>query len=288
MASPFKMQPKTPMMKALVGKQGNLPQHLQDKIKAAPETATKGSPAKSYGSKSKSPMMKTSKPSDKSRSTVGRGGKDVVLSEKDDVVSRRDNKNSGKRDFEQVTQTVEKGSNAPVGTTMADRQGGGRKATKTYQRAKGQKGAYAMTGSAVEGSEVKGGRSQYRDASDTGTKDSKTGKRTYKSQGSTAGKDRVLIEARRVKGPKSKGVVKQKITTAEISRKNLGVRKKEKTASQIKAKGATTSGKPSASAADLKKKETKGKAPVKSYGSKKKSPMMKKGVKGLKMQRGKK
>lgn len=38
-------------MKALVGKQGNLPQHLQDAIKAAPE-----SPAKSYG---KSPMKKT-------------------------------------------------------------------------------------------------------------------------------------------------------------------------------------------------------------------------------------
>jgi hypothetical protein len=46
------MKPKTPMMKALVGKQGNLPQHLQDKIKAAPE-----SPAKSYGSKTKSPVM---------------------------------------------------------------------------------------------------------------------------------------------------------------------------------------------------------------------------------------
>ena len=57
MGSPFKMKPKTPMMKALVGKQGNLPQHLQDKIKAAPETAKKGSPAKSYGSKTKSPVM---------------------------------------------------------------------------------------------------------------------------------------------------------------------------------------------------------------------------------------
>ena len=52
MGSPFKMKPKSPMMKALVGKQGNLPQHLQDKIKAAPE-----SPAKSYGSKKKSPVM---------------------------------------------------------------------------------------------------------------------------------------------------------------------------------------------------------------------------------------
>ena len=53
MSSPFKMAPKTPFMKALVGKQGNLPQHLQDAIEAAPE-----SPAKSYG---KSPMKKDSK-----------------------------------------------------------------------------------------------------------------------------------------------------------------------------------------------------------------------------------
>ena len=54
MGSPFKMNPKTPFMKALVGKQGNLPQHLQDAIKAAP--------AKSYG---KSPMKKTTDPKKK-------------------------------------------------------------------------------------------------------------------------------------------------------------------------------------------------------------------------------
>jgi len=29
MGSPFKMNPKTPLMKALTGKQGNLPQQLQ-------------------------------------------------------------------------------------------------------------------------------------------------------------------------------------------------------------------------------------------------------------------
>ena len=45
-ATPFKMAPKTPLMKALVGKQKNLPQHLQEKILAAPET-----PSKMYDSK---------------------------------------------------------------------------------------------------------------------------------------------------------------------------------------------------------------------------------------------
>jgi hypothetical protein len=53
MSSPFKMNPKSPLMKALTGKQGNLPQQLQDAIKAAPED----SPAKSYGSKKDSPAM---------------------------------------------------------------------------------------------------------------------------------------------------------------------------------------------------------------------------------------
>jgi len=57
--TPFKMMGKSPMMKALVGKQGNLPMHLQEKIKAAPAKQVKqdssgvkdvmtGSPAKMY------------------------------------------------------------------------------------------------------------------------------------------------------------------------------------------------------------------------------------------------
>ena len=40
-SSPFKMAPKSPMLKALVGKQKNLPQHLQEKILAAPESPAK-------------------------------------------------------------------------------------------------------------------------------------------------------------------------------------------------------------------------------------------------------
>lgn len=63
MASPFKMKPKTPMMKALVGKQHRLPDHLKKAIEAAPESPAKsyGSPMKSYGAKKKSPVMKDKK-----------------------------------------------------------------------------------------------------------------------------------------------------------------------------------------------------------------------------------
>ena len=97
MGSPFKMKPKTPMMKALVGKQGNLPQHLKEKILAAPETAKKGSPAKSYGSKTKSPVMKKPNP-------YG----DVVLDTKTKEVKRK--KSKGKNIV--TTETVQKGMSA--------------------------------------------------------------------------------------------------------------------------------------------------------------------------------
>ena len=76
MGSPFKMNPKTPFMKALVGKQGNLPQHLQDAIKAAPE-----SPAKSYG---KSPMKKTD-PNKKNKGKVDEFGNPVPKDFKSDM-----------------------------------------------------------------------------------------------------------------------------------------------------------------------------------------------------------
>ena len=46
---PFKMKGKSPMMKALIGKQGNLPQHVQAKILASPATMKK-SPTKEKGS----------------------------------------------------------------------------------------------------------------------------------------------------------------------------------------------------------------------------------------------
>lgn len=39
--SPFKMAPKSPACKALVGNQHKLPQHLQEKILAAPDSAAK-------------------------------------------------------------------------------------------------------------------------------------------------------------------------------------------------------------------------------------------------------
>ncbi len=253
------MKPKTPMMKALVGKQANLPQQLKEKILAAPETAKKGSPAKSYGSKTKSPVMKTKNP-------YG----DVVVDTSTKEVKRK--KSKGKNIV--TTETVEKGRSASRAaklqkslenkdfdeagrqSTMAMREGAQRIGTKTYVRqektgAKGSKGY--MAGSTIAGTK-------------TGP-DGRTMKRTLKDG------SKVVVEGS-VSTIKKKGVAKGPAPKgAKVTKRALGV--KEKTASQIKAKGATTSGKPSASAADLKKKETKGKAPVKSYGSKKKSPMMK-------------
>lgn len=54
-ATPFKMAPKTPLMKALVGNQDRLPQHLKDEILAAPETPAKQTRTDS-GNKAKTPI----------------------------------------------------------------------------------------------------------------------------------------------------------------------------------------------------------------------------------------
>ena len=129
MGSPFKMNPKTPFMKALVGKQGNLPQHLQDAIKAAPE-----SPAKSYG---KSPMKKDPKVTD-----------DVVI----DTKTREEKRKRGGKDII-TTETSERGGKG-LGTTMGDRKGVGRIQTKTYRKMKGtgKKGSKgAATGTKISG-----------------------------------------------------------------------------------------------------------------------------------------
>lgn len=250
MASPFKMKPKTPMMKALVGKQANLPQHLKEKILAAPETAKKESPAKSYGSKSKSPVMKKS---------------DVVLDTKKETIARGKKGSYEKRAGGKniiTTETVEKGSRAQRGTTMSDRQGAGRVGTKVYAR--------------MEGTGPKGSKGAMVKSTVSGAKGTRT----------LADGTKVVKEAS-VSKIKKKGVTKGAGPKgAKVTKRALGV--KEKTVSRIKAKGVQTSGKPSASTADLKKKQTAGKSPAKSYGSKKKSPMMKKGVKALEAQRGKK
>lgn len=123
MGSPFKMNPKSPLMKALVGKQGNLPQHLQDAIKAAPE-----SPAKSYG---KSPMKKDPSVTD-----------DVVISSKQKEVKR---KKGGGTNI--VTTEVSERGGKGLGTTAGDRRGVGRIQEKKYVKMKGtgKKGSKGST-----------------------------------------------------------------------------------------------------------------------------------------------
>lgn len=227
----FKMKHKgvPALMKTLTAGQQGMIKSMKESGKTAQanaiEKGIKDAPAK--------------KITDKNRKEVGRGGKDVVISEKESTVRRRDNPNSGKRDFEQVTQTVEKGTRAAVGTTMSSRQGGGRTAKKTYQRVKGQKGKYTMMGSDTAGTKTKGGRTQYRKLAD-GSK--------------------VVVEAslkERGEAPKSRGVQSSKVKKTDITEdlKKKAPRRKVKTASAI---------------TPVKKKGVKGlkKAALKKYGSK--------------------
>ena len=57
MNSPYKMYGKSPMMKALVGKQGNLPTELKNKILASPAKKYKSDAQRKavHASKSESP-----------------------------------------------------------------------------------------------------------------------------------------------------------------------------------------------------------------------------------------
>lgn len=206
------------------------------------------------------PPKKITKPTDKSRASVGRGGADVVLGESDKIVNRRDSSNSGKRDFEQVTQTVYKGqgarsrakveknlkANTKQGRqaasdemTMSRRRGKGRVGEKTYQRAKGQKGAYTMMGSTIAGTKTKGGRTQMRTLAD-GSK--------------------VVMEGS-VNTIKTRGTQSPKVKKTDISKdlKERAPRKKVKRVNEITKTAATM------------KKGVKGlkKAVLKKYGKKK-------------------
>lgn len=112
MGSPFKMNPKTPLMKALVGKQKNLPDHLKQAILDAPE-----SPAKSYG---KSPMKK-----DK--------GKSKAKPFKDPGAPKDFEKGTWKGTTESVIRPYE--GTAFVGTRGGKRQAAGSKVTGYSEKA---------------------------------------------------------------------------------------------------------------------------------------------------------
>tara|TARA_B100001057_G_scaffold406184_1_gene419485 strand:- start:1443 stop:2426 length:984 start_codon:yes stop_codon:yes gene_type:complete len=251
------MKPKTPMMKALVGKQGNLPQHLQDKIKAAPE-----SPAKSYGSKTKSPVMKTKNP-------YG----DVVLDTSAKEVKRK--KSKGKNIV--TTETVEKGRSASrqaklqkslenkdfdeAGrqSTMAAREGAQRMGTKTYTKMKGTGGKGAMTGSTIAGTKTgPGGRTMKRTLKDGSKVVVEGSVSKIKAKGLTSAKPK----ARTLKGTAS-AIKPKKATAGKPSTKGTEELKKKKT-SPVQKRGVK---------ALEAQRGTKNASPIKKYGSKK-SPVM--------------
>jgi hypothetical protein len=69
----YKQSPKSPMLKALKGNQGKLPQHLQDAIKAAPESPAKQTTAGEFAyekHRKDMEMGKATYPSDKARAAL--------------------------------------------------------------------------------------------------------------------------------------------------------------------------------------------------------------------------
>ena len=147
MGSPFKMNPKTPFMKALTKKQANnLPQQLRDAIKAAPE----------------SPAQKTNKfvdvDVDKAES------KEVEIKKgrgKTQTVTKQTVKRVVPRSAGEKTSSERKAEN-----TTAARQGEGRLGTKTTITAgSSTRASTALGGTAKDTS----GRTRYRTLAD-GTK----------------------------------------------------------------------------------------------------------------------
>lgn len=157
MKSPFKMLPKTPFMKALVGNQHRLPKHLKDAILAAP--------AKSYG---KSPIKKDSDFAEdkvgisETKTTTKDIGKGRTLTTKKKTVKKivapknTDKMTSGER--KQAMST-------------ASRKGGGRLGTETTREVsqKGVKGNKKTSTAYAGTAKDKSGRTKYRKLAD-GTK----------------------------------------------------------------------------------------------------------------------
>lgn len=144
MSSPFKMAPKTPFMKALVGKQGNLPQHLKQAILDAPakKTDKKFAEAKvDVGDKTET----TTKDIGKGRTltTEKRTVKKLVAPKGRDAMTASEKKSAD---------------------TMAKRKGSGRLGTETTKKVsqKGVKGntrtSTALAGTAKDAA----GRTKYR------------------------------------------------------------------------------------------------------------------------------
>jgi len=69
----YKQSPKSPILKALKGNQGKLPQHLQDAIKAAPESPAKQTTVGEFAyekHREDMEMGKATYPSDKVRAAL--------------------------------------------------------------------------------------------------------------------------------------------------------------------------------------------------------------------------
>jgi hypothetical protein len=172
MGSPFKMSPKTPFMKALVGKQKNLPEHLKQAILDAP--------AKKTDKYKDVTIDKTSKEVKRKKG----GGKDII-----------------------TTETYEKGGSIETfGTTEGYRKGEGRIHTRQKRKMKGTGGE----GAVVAGTTKAAGSAGYRTTKD-GKKvvEEKTASE-IKKRGYTTGKKSAGKSALKMTDKKKKETAGQK------------------------------------------------------------------------------
>jgi len=162
MYTPFKMKGKSPMMKALIGKQGNLPAELQAKIKASPATMKKESAMKMK----KESSMKMMKKSPAKANQYGPKSK-VTFAE---AYKKRDMKTYGNLNQAEYTKEAKRQTANKKATTKAPRV---KKVSELSKDIKGNKG----TGKGSGGYTTKGKEGSF-DAPKSQMKGSVTGPKT--------------------------------------------------------------------------------------------------------------
>ena len=272
MGSPFKMNPKTPLMKALVGKQGNLPQHLKQAILDAPAKMTdkdkkKGTKKDTFRYESDAPEVigtAYTKSGTERVTEYKKGGKELKKGDSYDyggfqtpkkvVDTGRDtrgNKLSGRTGTVDVE--VKKGDiRFTTGKKTKEKTGAGKSPAKSYGKSPMKK-----TEKPLSAAEIKKNKE---------TLDYRRGKGRIKESGGAIeakgiSKGKGLQGEARVAGSAGTRGVKKDYTASGRSMGTSGRVVKEKTASAIKPRGVDTG-----------KKKSIGKSPAKMQGGKKGRP----------------
>jgi hypothetical protein len=214
----YKQNFKSPILKALVGKQGNLPQHLQDAIKAAPESPAKKDKPSKYGKKHDRLIRQAVKAEDKQFKSDPDGGPFDVRIKSDKKYNRLQKKSDRKRDKARSIREEKRAETSPA--KMKDLSGDGKVTKKDVLIGRGvlnKDGSPAKkNGPGKRGKSNKLSTAQAMAAGyvEAGSRDTKSERKELKKQLAGASSDA------------EKTKIKKKLRMAERSQRNYDVNKR--------------------------------------------------------------